>query len=71
MQWDDDSYVTGPVPYDLVRHMREGGYVLGARRLMREHAPVVWGLAELIKYFLLTHKGGSAGYGAACILPRS
>ncbi len=58
MQWDDDSYITGPLPYNLVQKMDAGNYSLAARELATEPPLVVWGLAELTKYFIQAHAGG-------------
>ncbi len=57
MQWDDDSYITGRPPYNLVQEMDRGQYLLAARKVVTEPPMVVWGLAELTKYFLLTYQG--------------
>lgn len=64
MQWDDDSYITGRPPYNLVQEMDRGQYLLAARRVVTEPPMVVWGLAELARYFLLTYRGRDTGSGA-------
>lgn len=63
MQWDDDSYITGPLPYNLVQKMDAGNYSLAVRRIATEPPLVVWGLAELTKYFIQAHAGGCWALG--------
>ncbi|KAG2481926.1 hypothetical protein HYH03_019114 [Edaphochlamys debaryana] len=53
---DDDSYVTGKVGEDLVASFDAQHWVAGAHRFNRDALLVTWGLPELAKFFLMTHR---------------
>ncbi|PNH07361.1 hypothetical protein TSOC_006237 [Tetrabaena socialis] len=55
LQMDDDSYITGPVGPNLVELFDRGGHQLGAQRIKTD-PPLVTGLPELVRYFLMAYQ---------------
>ncbi len=58
LQWDDDSYILGTMPFNVVERMDTGGHKLAAWLVHDEPTAVTWGLPELTKYFLMAYHGG-------------
>ncbi|KAG2485554.1 hypothetical protein HYH03_015720 [Edaphochlamys debaryana] len=56
LQLDDDSFITGPVGSNLVELFDSNKLVLGARKKSHETSYNSWGLPELARYFIVTHK---------------
>ncbi|GIL51779.1 hypothetical protein Vafri_7689 [Volvox africanus] len=56
LQIDDDSFILSPVGFNLVEAFDRKGYLMGARNIMTDHPYVTWGLPELARYYLVTHK---------------
>ncbi|KAG2443249.1 hypothetical protein HYH02_009322 [Chlamydomonas schloesseri] len=56
LQFDDDSFITKPVGLNLVQLFDEKGYLLAAKKIRPDQLAVTWGLPELARYFLTTHK---------------
>lgn len=54
MQTDDDSFLLQPVARNLVTEMELGEKFLAARFVQKDDPAVMWGLAELAKYFIMT-----------------
>ncbi|GIL51801.1 hypothetical protein Vafri_7720 [Volvox africanus] len=56
LQIDDDSFILSPVGFNLVEAFDRKGYLMGARCISRDVPFVIWGLPELARYYLVTHK---------------
>lgn len=54
MQTDDDAFLIEPVLGNLVTHMEVGEKVMAAYYIQKDDSAVMWGLAELAKYFIVT-----------------
>lgn len=54
LQTDDDAFLAEPLLSNLVELMESGSFQMAARDIKFDDASVLWGLAELAKYFILT-----------------
>lgn len=54
LQIDDDAFLTEPIPYNIVTIMDSGCFKMGAREIKEDDASVMWGIAELSKYFIIS-----------------
>ncbi|KAG2497299.1 hypothetical protein HYH03_004882 [Edaphochlamys debaryana] len=56
LQLDDDSFILSPVGRDLVAMFEQNGLKIAAQKINRDPPQVTWGLAELARYFIVSHK---------------
>lgn len=54
LQFDDDSRLLAPVPYNIVERMQEGQHHWAARNVVHDEVWVTTGLPELTRYFIVT-----------------
>lgn len=54
MQTDADAFLIKPLLGNLVTTFEQGGFYMGARSIFTDDPCVMWGLAELTKYFIMT-----------------
>ncbi|KAG2497291.1 hypothetical protein HYH03_004874 [Edaphochlamys debaryana] len=56
LQLDDDSFILSPVGRNLVAMFDQNGLKIAARQMYEEPPGVTWGLPELARYFIVSHK---------------
>jgi hypothetical protein len=55
LQLDDDTFISDPIEFDMVKQLRAEDCVVGVRSVMvTEPEPLVAGLPELVRYWMLT-----------------
>lgn len=54
LQTDDDAFLEEPLTMNLMNLMSEHNFYIAARVVSKDEPAVLWGLAELVKFFLLT-----------------
>lgn len=54
LQTDDDAFLEKPFTSNLIQLMTEHKLYMAARVISEDEPAVLWGLAELAKFFLLT-----------------
>lgn len=54
MQTDDDSFLLEPFLQNLLKHMELGDIYMASHFIQKDDPAVMWGLAELAKYFVMT-----------------
>ncbi|EFJ47445.1 hypothetical protein VOLCADRAFT_92164 [Volvox carteri f. nagariensis] len=56
MLLDDDAFIRSPVGFNIVETFDKQGYLMAARNIVHDIPWVTWGLPELVRYYLVTHK---------------
>lgn len=56
LQTDDDTFVMEKFPMNIVTLMKSSNFGMAAREIKEDDSSVMWGLAELAKYFLTTEQ---------------
>lgn len=54
VQTDDDAFLIEPVSQNLVTYMELDQKFVAAYYIQKDDSAVMWGLAELAKYFIMT-----------------
>lgn len=54
LQTDDDSFLMEPILINLVTLLEKGNFGMAAREVREDNPAVMWGLAEVAKYFMVT-----------------
>ncbi|KAL6747118.1 hypothetical protein V8C86DRAFT_1382931 [Haematococcus lacustris] len=53
---DDDFQLTAPFPHNIVKTMREKGYIFASHTILKDHPSVTVGEAELASFFIQSRK---------------